>query len=319
MNIEQNMDPELRAVFVHMPQLLPDDTGDIVGYLRNSGAELKALRAGQPVNDRVTVEDRSVPGLAGAPDVPVRIYMPRNRTDILPGLLYIHGGGFIMGDIEADDPHCSRIAEDIGCVVVSVGYRLAPEYPFPAGLEDCYAALLWMASSAGELGIDTARMAVAGGSAGGGLAAAVALMARDRKEVKLVFQQLLCACLDDRHLTPSSHAFTDGRTWNRQASLGVWKAYLGGAPADEVSPYAAPARMKNLSGLPPAYIMVGELELLRDENIEYAMRLMQAGVPTELHVYPGAFHGFEKFVPTAAISVRATKEYDEALRRALNR
>jgi acetyl esterase/lipase len=216
------------------------------------------------------------------------------------------------------DPACRHLIERvIDSVVVSVGYRLAPEHPFPAALEDCYAALTWLTAHAEELGVDPARIAVRGPSAGGTLAAAVALLARDRKVVKLAFQQILYSPLDDRQSTPSSYEITDPRMLNRDLLLTIWKDYLGSDHQGEVSPYAAPARADDLSSLPPTYIMVGELDPLRDENIEYARRLMQAGVPTELHVYPGGFHGFESQIPTAAISQRATAEANEALKRAL--
>jgi acetyl esterase/lipase len=242
--------------------------------------------------------------------------MSQTTADILPGVLYIHSGAFIFGDLDTDDYLCRDLVEAVNCVVVAVDYRLAPEHPFPAAPDDCYAALRWMAASATEFGIDPSRIALRGESAGGGLAAAVALMARDRKEVKVAFQMLLFSCLDDRNTAPSSYEITDPRTWNRQLSINAWKAYLGHNHQGEVSPYAAPMRAEDLSGLPPAYLMVGELDPLRDENIMYAMRLMQAGVPTELHVYPGAFHVFEEIVE-AAVSIRAIKEYNEALKRAL--
>ena len=267
----------------------------------------------------MTVEDRNIPGPAGAPDVPIRIYSPANRTGSVPGLLYIHGGGFTLGNLDSEHAHCLHIVEEVGCVVVSVDYRLAPEHTFPAAPEDCYAALKWLAAHTEELGIDPARIGVRGGSAGGGLCAAVALMARDRKEVKLIFQMPLYGCLDDRHITPSSHQMAaKDMMWGRPASLLGWQAYLGADHHGDVSPYAAPARAEDLSGLPPTFMMVGELDLMRDENIAYATRLLQAGVPTELHVYPGAFHGFEGLVANADISIRAINEYTEALKRGLN-
>lgn len=318
MNIEQKMDPELRTGFIQLPPMTVfwQDAVAARAFLKETQATLIAQ---QPKSDHSIVEDRTVPGPSGSPDVPVRIYQPATRTKILPAVLFIHGGGFRVGDLDTEDSVCRHILDDVmDCVVVSVGYRLAPEYPFPAAPEDCYAALKWLAHSASELNIDVSRIAIRGSSAGGGIGAAVALLARDRKEVRLAFQQILHACLDDRHITSSSHEITDARTWNRENSLGGWKAYLGDNQGHEVSPYAAPARMGDLFDLPPTYMMVGELDLLRDENIEYARRLLQAGVPTEFHVYPGAFHGFEAMIPTAAISKRASAEVDEALKRALS-
>ena len=318
MNIEEYiaaMDPELRPGFQQVRTIFSNLPRDLV-TARKVMTEM--LATPPPENGRVKVENRRIAGPVGAPDVPIRIYTPGARTGLVPGLLYIHGGGFTMGNLETEDVHCRYIVEEVGCVVVSVDYRLAPEHPFPAAPEDCYAALTWLADNAESLGIDSSRIGVRGGSAGGGLCAAVALMARDRKQVKLIFQMPLYGCLDDRHTTPSSYQMADAEMlWGRPASLLGWKAYLGEDHEASVSPYAAPARAEDLSGLPPAYLMIGELDLMRDENIEYAMRLLQAGVPTELHVYPGGFHAFEGMVPQAAVSIRVVKECTEALKRGL--
>jgi acetyl esterase/lipase len=223
-----------------------------------------------------------------------------------------------MGTVAADDGVCEHLVAAVDAVVVSVEYRLAPEHPFPAGPDDAYAVLRWLAASAEELGVDASRIAVAGRSSGGGTAAGAVLMARDRGEVEVAFQMPLYACLDDRLVTPSSHEIQDPRSWNRTLMDNAWDAYLGPMRGADVSPYAAPARAEDLSGLPPAYVQVGELDVLRDENVAYAQRLLQAGVPTELHVYPGAFHGFDVLVPDAEISRRAIEERDAALRRALH-
>jgi acetyl esterase/lipase len=327
MDIEQYMDPELKEVFLKIPKrsdaLLNLSQIDWTAA-RKLTSQDKAIQEKiawqlRPKSENITVENRYIPGTTGSPLVSVRIYQPVIRTQNLPGLLYIHGGGFTNGDQLQDfDSQCWRIVENVGCVVVSVGYRLAPENPFPASLDDCYAVIQWMASGQSNLGIDTAKLAVAGVSAGGCLAAAVALLCRDRKDVQLVFQLLLMPCLDDRHITPSSYAITDIRIWNRAKSLRGWEAYLGKDFRGKVSPYAAPARMENLVGLPPTCIIVGELDLLRDENIDYASRLMQAGTSTELHVVPGAFHGFMHKAPQAGVSVRIVSEYLGVLKRALN-
>jgi acetyl esterase/lipase len=187
---------------------------------------------------------------------------------------------------------CERYALDIDCVVVSMQYRLAPEDPYPAGVEDCYAALVWTVQHADELGIDATRIAVGGESAGGGLAAATALLARDRKGPELVFQALTYPMLDDRNNTPSARELHDIPSWSQQHNDSAWRAVLGmKAGSPDVEPYAAPARATDLSGLPPTLIQVGEIDVFRDEDITYATRLLQAGVPTELHVYPGAYHG----------------------------
>ena len=267
-----------------------------------------------PADAPVRVEDLVVPGPAGAPPVGVRLYAPAaSGPSPRPGLLWIHGGGYVLGSAYAEDtlgPYLSLTAD---CVVVSVDYRLAPEHPFPAGLEDCYAALRWLADAAP--GVDRDRLGVAGMSAGGGLAAALALLARDRGGPALAFQMPICPMIDDRGLTPSSR-FDDPRVWNGEANRAAWAMYLGDLGGGEVSAYAAPARAQDLGGLPPAYISVGALDPFRDEDVEYARRLAEAGVPTELHLFPGCFHGFEG-VPSAPVAARARAEYAEVLRRGL--
>jgi acetyl esterase/lipase len=317
MDIEQHIDPELKAVLQQLPEM-PACMEELITYRKTIGEFMAMLDQIMTRKGGVTIEERNVPGPKGAPEVPVIIFSPSGKPQNAPGLLYIHGGGFIMCSAKMFSADCERIVENVGCVIVSVDYRLAPEHPFPAAPEDCYAALRWMFASAPKLGVDRARIAIGGESAGAGLAAAVALMARDHKGVKLVFQLILSGCLDDRHITPSSHAITDKRVWNRASSLFAWKSYLRSKHSGEVSPYAAPARAKDLSGLPPAYVMTGELDPLRDENVDYAMRLMQAGVSAELHVFPGAIHGFEQFL-TAAIGLQAVSEYIDALKSAFSR
>jgi acetyl esterase/lipase len=249
----------------------------------------------------------------------IRIYRPNEQPHTLPALYWIHGGGYVMGDIEQDDRLMKQLVNRIGCVAVSVNYRLAPEHPFPAPVEDCYAGLKWLFAHASELGVDPSRIAIGGASGGGGLAAGLALLVRDRGEMRVAFQLLIYPMIDDRNVTPASHAITDSRMWNREANRLGWRAYLGrdGGGAD-VSPYAAASRATDLTNLPPAYIPVGALDLFVDENIEYAQRLIQAGVPTELHVYPGAFHGFDLFAPSAKVSKQFKADRDSALKRALH-
>jgi acetyl esterase/lipase len=249
----------------------------------------------------------------------VRVYRPNDQASQLPALYWIHGGGYVMGDIDMDDRLMMQLAKRIGCVTASVDYRLAPENPFPAPVEDCYSGLKWLFANSDELNIDPSRIAIGGASGGGGLCAGLALMVRDRGEVKPAFQLLIYPMIDDRNATPASHAITDPRVWHRESNRLGWKAYLGRDGGDaEVSPYAAASRATELAGLPPAYIPVGALDLFIDENIEYAQRLIQAGVPTELHVYPGAFHGFDLFAPSAAVSKQFKADRDSALKRALH-
>ncbi|MBV9232131.1 MAG: alpha/beta hydrolase [Chloroflexi bacterium] len=298
------------------PLSVPRDANDFITF-RHVLDEMLDRWYERPASEHVLIEDREGPCTGGMREVPVRIYTPVARTGLLPALLWIHGGGFTVGSPKEDDFLLARIVEEVGCLVVAAEYRLAPEHPFPAAIDDCYATLLWMALHAQELGVDRDRLAIAGLSSGGGLCAGLGLMARDRGEVKVCFQMPLYACLDDRHLTASSYEITDARSWNRELSLKSWEVYLGTTSRDDVSPYAAPSRASNLAGLPPTYMMIGTHDLLRDENIDYATRLMQAGVPTEFHVYPGAFHAFEIAAPNARISQRATAEYIGALKRAL--
>lgn len=265
----------------------------------------------------VTAVDHEAPGPEGAPDVVVRVYRPDDVEGDLPGLLWIHGGGMVLGSVEMDDIAAAKYSKQLNCVVASVEYRLAPEHPYPAPVEDCYAALKWLASA--DLGVDRARIVIGGASAGGGLAAGLALMARDRGEVEVKFQLLIYPMLDDRNITRSSHEITHPALWNREANLAGWDAYLAGsAGGADVPIYAAPARAEDLTGLPPAYIAVGDLDLFLDEDIEYAQRLLAAGVPTELHVYPGAFHGSDAFVPLSETSVRWVKDRDRALANAMS-
>ncbi len=302
-----NVDPELAAVLPLLPDLGIEDL-DAARQLIRDGFGMPRPEVDTTGLD---IEDRVV----GEPGVTVRVYRPAVRTAAVPGLLYIHGGGFVIGDIETEHLGATAIARALGIVVVSVDYRLAPEHPFPAAPEDCYTALQWMAKEAAELGIDTDRVGVAGQSAGEGLAAAVALMARDRGGPELCFQLLGIPELDDRLDTPSMRAFVDTPMWNRPQAVLSWRYYLGDSPGD-VSPYAAPARADDLSGLPPAYVSVAECDPLRDEGMIYAMRLVQAGVSTELLLYPGTFHG-SALVATAAVSQRQAADNLDALRRGL--
>jgi acetyl esterase/lipase len=262
-------------------------------------------------------DDRVVPGPPGDPDVTVRVYRPPARQDGRPCIYWIHGGGYILGSALVDDPRLERWSDEFGCVVVSVDYRLAPEHPFPAPLDDCYAGLAWTTSAAVELGIDPARIVIGGASAGGGLAAALALLARDRAEITPAFQLLIYPMIDDRAPHPSS-GISGAPIWSPAANKLGWTAYLGRQPgSDDVPAYAAAARASDLRGLPPAFIAVGTLDVFRDEDIAYASRLLAAGVPTELHVYPGAPHGFDSLLPSAAVSLRCQRDMDDALRRAL--
>lgn len=314
--MDSRVDPELRGMLAMMPQEKFSREA-----LKEIRAAMGAFGASAPVINSVTATERFVPGPEGAPEVRVLIYEPKTKTgDKRPGVLYIHGGGYILGAPEMLDPGCRKITSEIDGVVVSVDYRLAPEHPYPAPLEDCYAALQWFSKHTGELGVDPSNIAVVGASAGGGLTAGLCLLARDRGGPAIVFQAPLCPMLDDRNITPSSYEITDPRTWSREKNLFGWESYLGLLYGkDNVPCYAAAARAENLKGLPPTYTYVGELDLFRDETIDYCVRLLQAGVPTELHVYPGCFHAFEMFTMAAEVSRRAEAEFMTVLKKALRK
>jgi acetyl esterase/lipase len=315
--------------FVH-PELVPfldtlpafDLRPETLPEIRRATFAQPPLHA--PQGPATTREEAHVPGPEGAPPVRVLVYRPARVEPgmQIPAVLHVHGGGFVIWGPEINDLRNRFIAGDIGCVVVSVDYRLAPEAPFPAPLEDVYAALRWLHANAKALGVDASRIAVQGESAGGGLAAALALLARDRGEVPVVFQLLVYPMLDDRtgtgeEGTRSPH--TGELVWTPANNRYAWHAMLGRQPGGaDVSLYGAPARATNLERLPPAFLQVGSLDLFVDEDITYAQRLLRAGVPTELHVHPGLFHGFD-LLPGTRIGEAFAREAHEALRRALSR
>lgn len=269
-----------------------------------------------PIPDGLVITNCNIPGPAGAPDIPIRIYRLKELSNA-PVLLSFHGSAFVMGNLDMEDMFLMQIANQTPCVIISVDYRLAPEHPFPAGVEDCYATLLWTVGAANDLDIDTTRIAVGGSSAGGALAAAVALMARDRKGPELVLQMLTYPVLDNELTTPSMMEFNSMPPFfDRYGAQWMWKYYLGDNPG-EVSPYAAPMRAKNLKGLPPAYIVTAEYDPLRDEGILYGLRLMQAGVHVELHNVPGVPHGFDMIL-TSKITQNIMEEKIAALQYAFN-
>ena len=297
------IDPELEPFLALFP---PADLTDPVAARKNL-AEL-AGAAPTPDTADMEIEDRTVPA---DPDVPVRIYRPHQAQG---SIVWLHGGGFVMGDLETEHPWAVRVANSSGAVVISVGYRRAPEHRFPAALDDSYAVLSWTVEHAADLGIDPERIAVGGHAAGAGLAAAVALRARDQQGPAIRFQLLNQPELDDRQETWSARHFTDTPFMTREKVAASWRHYLGPATA---SPYAAPARAADLSGLPPAYITSAELDPNRDEAITYALRLLQSGVPVELHQWPGTFHGSQAIL-SAEVSQRQMAELSAALRRALS-
>ncbi len=266
----------------------------------------------------VELQRRSVRGPPNAPDVALMIYRPRQSAAAMPCIFHIHGGGYVAGSAASMEPLHRSLALAADCVIVSVDYRLAPETPFPGAIEDCYAALTWTFAAVASLGIDARRIGVMGESAGGGLAAALALLARDRGEHALAFQHLIYPMLDDRTCVSTiPHPYTGEFIWTAGNNDFGWSSLLGVAPgSDSVSPYAAAARAQDLSGLPPTFISTGTLDLFLEEDMEYARRLTRHGVPVELHVYPGAYHGFD-LAPGSAVGLNANRDSLAALRRAL--
>lgn len=301
--------PELRSPLLRFRS--PSSTPTVVKIMRYF---LKRL----PEPADVDFEAHHVPGPPGAPDIPVYVYRPHEFKQPAAALLYLHGGGFMIGSARMFHATCARFAHELGLVVVNVDYRLAPEVPFPGPLEDCYAGLQWMKQQADTLGIDPERIAVMGESAGGGLAAALAQLAHDRGEIEPAFQLLVYAMLDDRTVLKRDHEGRGEFLWTPGSNRLGWTSYLGYPPTMDAAPeYAAPARRQDLTGLAPAWIGVGTLDLLYPENKEYARRLNEAGVPCELYEVEGAYHGFDGMRPGASLSTAFRARSMEALRHGL--
>ena len=251
------------------------------------------IRASERLLWRKTPDDVEVLTLPSG--VGIRLFRPTGVTGQAPALLWIHGGGYVIGKAAQDDALCRRFARELGATVASVDYRLAPEHPYPGPVEDCYSALQWLVRLPS---VDPARVAIGGASAGGGLAAALALHTRDRGEIPLAAQLLVYPMLDDRTVHRRELDNPGLRLWNQSSNKYGWSAYLGGADPE----LAVPARRQDLSGLPPAWLGVGTFDLFHDEDLAYAERLNAAGVPCEVEVVPGAFHGFDGIVPKAEVS-----------------
>lgn len=274
-------------------------------------------------NRAVETEELVIPGPAGAPDLEITVFKPRGHTpasEALPGLFNIHGGGMIVGHRHWESERLIQLVLELGVVAVNVEYRLAPEHPFPAGVEDCYAGVSWMSQHASELGVDPARIVIMGGSAGGGFSAAVSLMARDRSGPALAGQLLLCPMLDNSNSTVASYQYDGIGTWMRDANLLAWRCVLGEelAYSTEASQYAAPTRATDLSGLPPAFIEAGAAEMFRDEDVDYATRIWATGGNAELHIWAGGFHGFDIYAPESEITRAALAARHSWLRRVLS-
>jgi acetyl esterase/lipase len=303
---------------VHPRELLHPEVAEAIELIPFDHVDATILpslreRFEMPASDAV---ERTEHLVAGDPEVPLRISRAKGAGGAQPGLYSMHGGGYVIGNNTMDDPLFDRLCPTLGVVGVSVEYRLAPETPYPGPLEDCYRGLTWIHEHAEELGIDPDRIGVMGLSAGAGLAAALALLARDRGEVPVAFQVLDSPMLDDRQVTASSRQ--DGLpVWSRRSNEFGWRSYLGDLYGTDDIPYtAAPTRATELSGLPPTFVSVGAVDGFRDEDVDYALRLNQAGVPTELHVYPGACHGYQMAVD-APVTQQGRRDIEEWLTRQL--
>lgn len=304
------LDPELEQGLRRRPTF---DLRDIDAARRRSWEIRRALDA--PPDPDVERSDH-VAHAPGGPEVRIRMFRPKHHHDVVPCVYWVPGGGYVLTSPDFDDAWCQDLVSRHACAAVAVEWRRAPEHPFPAAADDCYTGLRWVVEHAAELGIDGSRIVVAGNSSGGGSAAGLALLVRDRGEFEIAHQLLIYPMLDDSCTTASSQMVTDPRLWNREANGLAWRYYLGDAfGTDDVSPYAAPARMQDLAGAAPATILTGELDLFLDEDIEYARRLMQAGVSTELHVYRGAPHGFYGMNAEAGVSELFFADRDRVLER----
>jgi enterochelin esterase family protein len=317
-NTHHLLDPELAAVVDALP-LTPVSLETLAQTRERVAVAVELVRAATPAYPAIDVTERWADGPAGAPAVRVLVYQPRAATAPRPGLLWIHGGGYVAGVPEGDDWEVKKIVDAVGCVVVSVDYRLAPETPHPGPVEDCYAALMWLHGRADELGVDRERIGIAGISAGGGLCAALALLARDRGEVAPCFQAPLQPMLDDRTAGEGySHPVAGQFIWTSEYNRFGWSALLGREPGgSDVPSHAAAARAGDLGRLPPTYIAIGAIDLFIEEDVEFARRLVHAGVPTELHVYPGACHAFNLLAPGSRVAQAYQRDFLAALRRGL--
>ena len=303
------LDAELQVAYdaymAEDPELVPMSLERLPGIRAEVDAAVAALgdlsRGG-----RFAVSRPSVPGPDGDSEIPLLICTPTGAPVSRPVLYYLHGGGFFCNDHRTGLDQILETTERFAATLISVGYRLAPEHPYPAQINDAYAGLLWVADHAEELGIDPERIVVTGPSAGGGLSAALALTVRDKGGPRLLGQLLMCPMLDDRNDSASAMQMDDIEFWDRSYSGFGWSSLLGALRGGaDVPQYAAPARATDLAGLPPAFLDVGSAECLRDEVVEYAGRIWQAGGRAELHVWPGGIHAFDREVPEARISKAA--------------
>jgi len=307
-SLRGQIDPELLAFYDGSEGFDFDQLDDFVAKM--NAMELQNLRE----DPEVHTYEKIIPGPLGAPDVKLRIYEPAGRETLCPGLLFFHGGGFLFGSVYRQEALCQRYVKNVGCVVISVEYRLAPSWKAPAPVEDGYSALCWVSDHGEEIGVDATRLALAGLSAGGTIVSALSMMTRDRKGPRPLLQLPLYAELDWRLKTPSSRAITSYKVWCYENNKTSWDLYLGEDKA--VDYYDSPSLCEKLADLPPLFSYVGALDPVRDENIEFWTRMLQAGIPVEYHVFPGAYHCFELGTPEAASSKMAYELTYAALKRA---
>ena len=310
------VDAELREALLQRPRLKLSDEA-----LPKSRAFIHKAAAAMAKPDLpgLGVSEMHVDSMFGAPPIRIIMYKPLSAPHPLPAFVHVHGGGFVMGAPEMRDVENRFLASKLNCVIVSVDYRLAPEAPFPAALHDVYAVLVWLNANARTHNVDPARIGIKGESGGGGIAAGVAIYARDKNGPALAFQHLIYPMIDDRTAVRTDlNPYVGEFVWTQEHNLFGWRALLGQEPGSgNVSPYAAASRADDVSKLPPTYIAVGALDLFVEENVQYAHRLSCAGVPVELHVYPGAYHGFQA-AAQARVSKQADRDSFEALLRSLH-
>jgi len=316
-DIESKLCPELQESFKAFPSRPKLTSDQLVMFQEQNQVAMGMMQS--ETSDKIVISEVKITNDHGNSLMSLRIFKPADMKGVLPGLLWLHGGGYIVGMPSMDDGLCERFVLEAGCVVVAPDYRLAPQHPYPAAINDCFESLEWMKANANSLGIDGSNIAVGGASAGGGLTAALALMTRDKKGPEISFLMPLYPMINDKCDTVSNQTIDHPKVWSKEINELAWGAYLGDLNSNEVPVYAAAARETNYNGLPPVYTCVGELDPFRDETIEYISNLTKAGVPTEFQLYPGCFHGFDMLVPNSEIALRAKNNFVNALKVGLNR
>jgi acetyl esterase/lipase len=315
------VNPELQAAITELEELAGStcfNLDDLAGARAMNQAINEQRLAAEPKRESVNIETKTIYDEEMALELEVQTYGIKSTASKKAGILFIHGGGFIFGRAQDARGRLSEWCEELDVFIVSVEYRLAPETPFPGALYDCYAALKWLFSNASDVGVDSQRIAIVGESAGGGLAAGLALYARDHSNIKPVFQLLIFPMIDPTNIEPASDEYPDTYIWSRENNRFAWDAYLDQEVATDMLQYAAPSSARDLSGLPPTFIPVGESDLFFAEDKKYAERLAAAGVDVECKAYANAYHAFATIVPEAKISKQFNLDIKRALRDGLS-